>query len=102
MLQSLNGEVSPILDSLPQASCRSSRSQETGVISEVLARFVNHHVTPLNITAFEVLEKVVLVAKHLITSSCLLPRSPLFDACGSVSFQNASSLRNDISAKVIF
>ena len=73
-----------------------------GVISEVLTRFVNHHVTPLNITAFEVLEKVVLVAKHLITSSCLLPRSLLFDACGSVSFQNASSLRNDISVKVIF
>ena len=82
MLQSIDGGVSPIFDSLPRASYRSVWRQETGVISEVLARFVNHHVTPLNITAFEVLEKVVLVAKLLITSSCLLPRSLLFDDCG--------------------
>ena len=102
MLQSFDGGVSPIFDSLPQASYRSGRSRETGVILEVLMRFINHHITPLNIAVSEVLEKAVLIAKHLITVSCLLPRSLLFDARGSVSFQNASSLRNDISVKVIF
>ena len=50
----------------------------------MLMRFINHHITPLNIAVSEVLEKAVLIAKHLITV-CLLPRSLLFDARGSVS-----------------
>ena len=40
----------------------------------------------------EVLEKAVLIAKHLITVSYLLPRSLLFDACGSVSNFNRSAV----------
>ena len=45
--------------------------------------------------AFEVFEKAVLVAKHLITGSCLLPRSLLFDARGNVSDFNAVPLKGD-------
>ena len=74
MLQSFDGGVSPILDSLPRASYRSGRRRETGVILEMLMRFINHHISPLNIEDSEVLEKAVLIAKHLITVSCLLPR----------------------------
>ena len=95
MLQSLNGEVSPILDSLPRASNRRAWRRETGVILEALAEFVNHHITPQNIMSFEVFGKAVLVAKHLITGSCLLPRSLLFDACGNVSDFNAVPLKGD-------
>ena len=90
MLQSFDGGVSPILDSLPQASCRSGRRRETGEILEVLMRFINHHITPLNNAVSEVLEKAVLIAKHLITVYYLLPRSLLLDARGSVSNFNAS------------
>lgn len=82
-------------NSLPRASYRRERSQETGVISEALARFVNHHITPLNIMASEVFETAVLVAKHLITGSCLLPRFLLFDAHGTVSDFNAVPLKGD-------
>ena len=57
-------------------------------------RFINHHITPLNIAVSEVLEKAVLIAKHLITV-CLLPRSLLFDARGSVSNFNAVPLKSD-------
>ena len=89
MLQSLDGCVSPILDSLPRASYRSARRREAGVILEMLARFINHHIAPLNTVASEFPEKAVLVAKHLITVSCLLPRPLLFDACGSISDFNA-------------
>ena len=49
MLQSFDGGVSPILDSLPRASYRSGRRR--------------------NIEDSEVLEKAVLIAKHLITVS---------------------------------
>ena len=85
MLQSFDGGVSPILDShtpsdrfaahpagsgdTPRASYRSGRRRETGEILEVLMRFINHHITPLNIAVSEVLEKAVLIAKHLITVS---------------------------------
>ena len=65
------------------------------MISEALAQFVNHHITPLNIEDSEVLEKAVFVAKHLITLSCLLPRSLLFDARGSVSNFNAVPVKGD-------
>ena len=65
------------------------------MILEVLARFVYHHINPPNIMAAEVFEKVVLVAKHLITGSCLVPRSLLFDARGSVSGFNAAALKVD-------
>ena len=95
MLQSLNGEVSPTPDSLPRASNRSAWRRETRVILEVLTRLVNHHINPPNIMASGVFEKAVLVAKHLITGSCLLPRSLLFDACGSVSGFNAVALKGD-------
>ena len=40
------GNVSPILDSLPRASYRSAWRQETGVILEMLARIINHHISP--------------------------------------------------------
>ena len=99
MLQSFDGGVSPILDShissdrfaahpagsgdTPRASYRSGRRRETGEILEVLMGFINHHITPLNIAVSEVLEKAVLIAKHLITVSCLMPRPLLLDARGS-------------------
>ena len=65
------------------------------MILEVLTRLVNHHINPPNIMASEVFKKAVLVAKHLITGSCLLPRSLLFDARGSVSGFNAVPLKGD-------
>ena len=65
------------------------------MISEVLARFVNHHINPINMMASEVFEKAVRVAKHHITGSCLLPRSLLFEARGSVSDFNAVPLKGD-------
>ena len=80
--------ISPIHDSLPRASNRSTWSQETGVILEGLARFFNHCISPLNRVLFGVFGKAVLVAKCLTTDSCLLPRSLLFDARGSVSELN--------------
>ena len=40
------GSISPILDSLPRASNRSAWRLETGVILEMLARFINHHISP--------------------------------------------------------
>ena len=61
----------------------------------MLARFINHHISPLNIEDSEVLEKAVLIAKHLLTVSCFLPRSLLFDARGSVSNFNAVPLKSD-------
>ena len=63
------------------------------MILEVLARFINHLIAPLNTEDSEFPEKAVLVAKHLITVSCLLPRSLLFDACGSISDFNAVPLK---------
>ena len=65
------------------------------MILEALARFVNHHIIPLNIVVSEVLEKAVPIAKHLITVSCLLSRSLLFDARGSVSDFNSVPLKGD-------
>ena len=65
------------------------------MIIEVLARFFNHHITPLIMELFEVFEKAVLGAKHLTTASCLLPLSLLFDACGSISKSNATTLKYD-------
>lgn len=82
-------------NSLPQASNRRAWRREAGAISEVLARFANHHITSLNIEDSEVLEKAVLVAKHLLTASCLLPRSLLFNARGSVSNFNVVPLKGD-------
>ena len=67
--------------------------RETGVILEVLTRLVNHHINPPSIMASEVFKKAVLVAKHFITGSCLLPRFLLFDARGSVSGFNAVPLK---------
>ena len=65
------------------------------MILEMLARFINHHISPLNIDDSEVLEKAVRVAKHLTTVSCLMPRPLLLDACGSVSDFNAVPLKGD-------
>ena len=39
----------------------------------MLARFINHHISPLNIEDSEVLEKAVRVAKHL--NNRLLPHA---------------------------
>ena len=85
----------PTRNSLPPASIRSAWRRETGVILEVLAQLANHHITPLIIKTFEVFEKAVLDAKHLMTVSCLLTLSLLFDACGSISGFNAAALKGD-------
>ena len=102
LVQSHLGGISPIHDSLPRASNRSTWSQESGAILEGLTRLFNHYTSPQNIGLFGAFEETVSVAKHLTTDSCLLPRSLLLEARGNVSLPDAFSSSSDKSVNFIF